>query len=278
MKKETKNKLLTSRLMKVISIAIILSLCLTMLTACGEDEKPAALQAEDNSTMEELDMPDEPNADIDDGADIEVTTTSTPTPTPTATPTTTPTTAPTSTTAPTTTQAPTATTAPTAPPATTQAPPPPTQAPTTAPTNPPAPPTEAPPAPPTQAPTTAPTVAPTEAPTPVVTMEDLRAAAEAELGAFDSWITGQGYYIEYSETVIASDTRYAIVVWPYVGHACYELRMLKVTANSDGSISVGWYENPSYNSTGNPDENNWDAFTRSVGRTDVTFIPDDYEF
>lgn len=64
--------LTTSRYMKVISIVIVASMLLT-LTACGgtASQQDAAVTTESNSTMtQQPGAPEEPNQDIDDGADI----------------------------------------------------------------------------------------------------------------------------------------------------------------------------------------------------------------
>ena len=64
--------LTTSKWMKVISIITVASMLLT-LTACGgtASQKDAAVTTESNSTMpQQPGAPEEPNQDIDDGADI----------------------------------------------------------------------------------------------------------------------------------------------------------------------------------------------------------------
>ena len=64
--------LTTSKWMKVISIITVASMLLT-LTACGgtASQQDAAVTTESNSTMpQQPGAPEEPNQDIDEGADI----------------------------------------------------------------------------------------------------------------------------------------------------------------------------------------------------------------
>lgn len=72
MKRMFKEMLTTSRYMKVISIITVASMLLT-LTACGgtASQQDAVVTTESNSKMpQQPGAPEEPNQDIDDGADI----------------------------------------------------------------------------------------------------------------------------------------------------------------------------------------------------------------
>lgn len=242
--KTKKNMRLASRTIKVTSAAIVMGLSL-MLTGCGSIEEPAGMSLSDNQTIDQVGNVDEPNMQIDGGADIAVTTT---------TPTTT--TKPESTTTPTTTQAP----------ATTEAPKPPTQQPTQpatteAPTEPPAPPTEAPtepPAPPTEASTEPP--APTA---PAITVNDLRAAAQSELNNFSATIQQCENYVDISYAVRETDTQYGLFVVqrnPY-DPGYFSAWMIKVEVDGSGNIVVGWY----YSSNPSLDNPSWDEYSNYAG-------------
>lgn len=81
MKRMFKEMLTTSRYMKVISIAIVASMLLT-LTACGgttASQQDAGMVTEENSTIERVtEIPNEPGYDIAPGADIPETSTEEP--------------------------------------------------------------------------------------------------------------------------------------------------------------------------------------------------------
>ena len=217
--KTKKNMLFASRTIKVTSAAIVMGLSL-ILTGCGSIEEPPGMSLSDNQTIDQVGNVDEPNMQIDGGADIAVTTT---------TPTTT--TKPESTTTPTTTQAP----------ATTEAPKPPTQQPTQPAT--------------TEAPTEPP--APTA---PAITVNDLRAAAQSELNNFSATIQQCENYVDISYAVRETDTQYGLFVVqrnPY-DPGYFSAWMIKVEVDGSGNIVVGWYysmnpslDNPSWDEYSN---------------------------